>query len=520
MAQQRTDESRRYRILDVVGEGGFGKVYRARLEGAEGFAKDVAIKLLTDSEAPEEVLQRFRDESRILGLIRDRAIVTVDPPTRLDGRWAVVMEFVDGTNCERLLRANPIPPRPAVEIVQEVARALDNVYNQPGPDGEPLCLIHRDIKPGNIQVTPSGAVKILDFGIARAQFASRESRTTTHIGGTFGYIAPERLEGVDGPAADVYSLGVVLAALICGRRPTAKTREKVVDWVSKDPDLQKVWDIAMWMQTPEPDERPTAREVEDRCAEVVNELRGGALRRWAEREVHDLSLTNDDRLVGSVLTETMAYLPRFDTEDAALALASRTDLSPRRNPWILAIVASVGAAAVLLGVIGLSLAVGYLAANSGQSTSTVEVPILVPENDGVVDPTVEPEPEPEPVVEPEPEPEPEPEVEPEPEPEPVASPSPAPVRPRPKPKPKPEPPPQPAAATMPITFGSIPVGAKVFVDGKFIGKTAIVGHPVPEGAHEIQMWLGEEKASRNITVGKRSPVRYIWKGGSEWQVFY
>ena len=78
----RTEPGRHYRILGVLGEGGFGRVYKARLEDDSGFVKEVAIKL-GDEDAPEEVLRRFRDEARILGLVRDRAIVAVEPPTRL-----------------------------------------------------------------------------------------------------------------------------------------------------------------------------------------------------------------------------------------------------------------------------------------------------------------------------------------------------------------------------------------------------------------------------------------------------
>ena len=147
--------------------GGFGKVYRARLEDDAGFSKDVAIKLLSDDNVPDSVLERFRDEARILGLLRHRAVVGVEPPTKLGRRWAVVMEYVDGVSADHLvIEFGKLPVRVVVEIISEVARALDAVYRQPGPDGEPLLLLHRDIKPANIQVTPSGEVKILDFGIA------------------------------------------------------------------------------------------------------------------------------------------------------------------------------------------------------------------------------------------------------------------------------------------------------------------------------------------------------------------
>ncbi len=215
------DQTRRYTVLELLGEGGFGKVYRARMDGPDGFAKDVAIKLLHDDDFPESIRRRFRDEARILGLLRDRAIITVDPPTRLGGQWAIVMEFVDGVSADWLARRLTIPPTVVLELVQEVARALDVAWRQEGPDGQPLRLLHRDIKPGNLQVTPNGAVKVLDFGIARADFGKREAKTNRHVGGTFGYIAPERIEGIDGPEGDVYALGVVLHELVTGSRPGA-----------------------------------------------------------------------------------------------------------------------------------------------------------------------------------------------------------------------------------------------------------------------------------------------------------
>ena len=85
---------------------------------------------------------------------------------------------------------------------KEVARALDRVHQSPGIDGQALELIHRDLKPDNLQITPAGDVKILDFGIARASFARRESRTTENIAGTVGYIAPERMDGEEFAAGD------------------------------------------------------------------------------------------------------------------------------------------------------------------------------------------------------------------------------------------------------------------------------------------------------------------------------
>lgn len=474
-------------------------MYRARLEGAEGFAKDVAIKLLSDEDAPEEVLQRFRDESRILGLVRDRAIVTVDPPTRLEGRWAVVMEFVDGTNCQRLMKKTPFPPRTALEVVQEVARALDHVYHQEGPDGTPLHLVHRDIKPGNIQVTPAGTVKVLDFGIARAEFEARESRTTTHIGGTFGYIAPERLQGEEGPASDVFSLGVVLKAICAGRRPTRKNLEKITPWVAGDTDVQKVWALAESMTDPDPANRPSAREVEDRCAELAPTVRGEPLRRWAEKNVGSTLGLEEDGLIGNVLTETMAHLPRFaDTGSLPVPTRRRRGIQVGAAMLVLMI---GGGMVVGVGVAGLA---GFLLA-----TNVEEVPTASPE------PVVEPAPSPAPVV-PEPVAEPEPVEAPVPEPEPVAAPEP--VRPDPAPvavQPKP------AAVTYPVSLGSVPMGALIEVDGRDLGNRPILNRPLSKGSHTVVMTFPDGSSGRKrIRVGPDEPKRYVWKGGDQWEVYY
>ena len=250
----RTD--RRYHIDDVLGRGGFGTVYRATLTDNDGFTKAVAVKLLNDAQAHAEVLQRFRDEARILGLLRDRAIVQVDPPVQLGGRWAVVMELVDGASLSRLLkRHGSFPPRVALEVIAEVARALDKAIHQPGPDGRPLRLVHRDLKPGNIQLTQAGEVKILDFGIARADFDQREAKTTHGIVGTPGYIAPERFDGHEDPKGDVFSLGGVLFKLLCGGLPGEGKDEALTG------DARRALGLAIQMRSAV-ELRPSAREVE------------------------------------------------------------------------------------------------------------------------------------------------------------------------------------------------------------------------------------------------------------------
>ena len=212
------DTVRQYELVSQIGEGGFGTVYRARMMGRSGFQKAVAVKLLRADRDPA-LVQRLRDEARLLALLRHRAIVAVDDLIELDGSWAVVMEFVEGADLGALLAHRAIPVRVTAEIAREVALALVVAHGAAHPEtGEPLRIVHRDIKPANIRITPAGDVKLLDFGIARACWAAREAVTGSFAMGTVGYMAPERMEGIDQPASDLFALGVVLFECASGTR--------------------------------------------------------------------------------------------------------------------------------------------------------------------------------------------------------------------------------------------------------------------------------------------------------------
>ncbi len=109
-------ESRRYQIHEALGKGGFGTVYRAELASTGGFTKPVALKVLNpDMQSDDDVVRRLRDEARMLGLLNHRAIVKVDGLVQLAGRWAVVMEYVEGASLDQILRAQgPTPARVAL----------------------------------------------------------------------------------------------------------------------------------------------------------------------------------------------------------------------------------------------------------------------------------------------------------------------------------------------------------------------------------------------------------------------
>ena len=134
-------EGRRYRVLQAVGRGGFGTVYKAELLASGGFRKQVALKVLNEEASSDpEFSGRLRDEARMLGLISHPSVVRVDGLSLLDGRWTVVMEFVDGVDLKQLAKQGAVPL--GLEIAEQVADALHAVFGAPQADGEPLRLLH------------------------------------------------------------------------------------------------------------------------------------------------------------------------------------------------------------------------------------------------------------------------------------------------------------------------------------------------------------------------------------------
>lgn len=285
---------RRYRLLHELGRGGFGAVFEAEVEGEEGFRKRAAVKIIhADAPFYDEMARRLRDEARILGLVRHRAIVGVDELVRIDGQWAVAMEYVDGVSLHALLRAGPIPPAVALGVVAEVAGALHAAWDTLGPEGRPLRLVHRDVKPGNIQVTRFGEVRLLDFGIARADFDARESQTRSMAFGSASYMAPERHAGRDLPAGDVYSLGVVLWECLAHRAfargglavegHVARVEAAVEELRARLPE--PLVQLVASMLATLPEERPDAETVAARAADLEAALGGLRLGTWAATAV-------------------------------------------------------------------------------------------------------------------------------------------------------------------------------------------------------------------------------------------
>jgi serine/threonine-protein kinase len=209
----------RYRLLYRFATGGMANIYVGRLRGAEGFEKLVAVKAihehLTDNE---EFVKMFIDEARLASRITHPNVAQTLELGRVDETHFIAMEYVDGESINSLLRRTGPPMAVAARIVADAAAGLHAAHELKDQDGQPLGVVHRDVSPHNILVSYDGAVKVVDFGVARARGSLHT--TTGEIKGKFGYMAPEQLiapKTVD-RRADIFSLGVVLHEITTRRR--------------------------------------------------------------------------------------------------------------------------------------------------------------------------------------------------------------------------------------------------------------------------------------------------------------
>ena len=210
-----------FEVLEILGEGSFGTVCVARVS-SDPLRRKVALKILKGAYATnDKILNRTRDEARLLSRINHPNIVRVERLMEVSGRPVVVMEHVQGVSLDALLLRfkDGLPAAVALEMIRQTFLALHVAYAEAiSDDGRPMRVIHRDIKPSNILLSIHGEVKVVDFGIAKGEFDGREARTESVVMGSRPYMAPERLDGVnDSPAVDVYSSGMSLFELLTGR---------------------------------------------------------------------------------------------------------------------------------------------------------------------------------------------------------------------------------------------------------------------------------------------------------------
>lgn len=365
---------RRFEVLREIASGGFGTVFLCRQVQTDGFSRVVAVKLLHPQWSEnEEVSKRMRDEARLLGLLRHRNIVDVFDLTRLDGRIAVVMEYLEAIDLKAICKGGlPLPGAAVLQLGAQVASALDAAYNKAPVEGEhPLRALHRDIKPSNIMVDAEGTAKVLDFGVARGDYAGREAQTQGMAFGSFEYMPSERrfMES-GGETSDVYSLGAVLFELLMGGEKLGKGKLKpkehaafvkarmdalygeLLERLSRPDDsvinprsVEELVDFLASMLAFDEEDRPSPGEVASVFRRLGRAFNDGGLDEWAEVHVPGLiarSRAHQDRgkqdpLVGKVLLEDRqeARTPAPVASGTAQPVASslRPSTGNTQAPW-------------------------------------------------------------------------------------------------------------------------------------------------------------------------------------------
>ncbi len=200
----------RYRLVEVIGQGGMGTVYRAH---DTVIGRDVAIKVLPPDLASEPGYQeRFRREAHTAARLAEPHVIPIYDTGEIEGRLYLVMPVVDGMDLESLLeRDGALPPPRAVGIIEQLGAALHTAHA--------AGLVHRDVKPSNALVTAREFVYLIDFGIAHDGSATKLTNTGSVVG-TYAYMAPERFStGTADARADIYALACVLFECLTGQLP-------------------------------------------------------------------------------------------------------------------------------------------------------------------------------------------------------------------------------------------------------------------------------------------------------------
>jgi WD40 repeat protein/tetratricopeptide (TPR) repeat protein len=219
-----------YEILEVLGRGGMGVVYKARQLSLNRL---VALKMiLAGSHASPQDLLRFRSEAEAVAHLQHPNIVQIYEVGERGGLPYFSLEFVDGGSLDQKLDGTPLPERQAAELMSVLARAIQAAHQR--------GIVHRDLKPGNVLLTLEGTPKITDFGLAKRLDSGVQQTQTGVVVGTPSYMAPEQGSGKTheiGPAADIYALGAILYELLTGRPPfkAATPLDTVLQVIGEEP---------------------------------------------------------------------------------------------------------------------------------------------------------------------------------------------------------------------------------------------------------------------------------------------
>ncbi|MEQ8721511.1 MAG: serine/threonine-protein kinase [Sandaracinaceae bacterium] len=267
-----------YRVLAHLRSGGMADLYLARREGAAGFKRLVAIKVVHPRHAEDEHLVRmFLDEALLSARIDHPNVVHVEDLGQLDETYFLVMEYVHGCSLAQLMRVlgkmkRRLSPLVAVAIAARVAEGLHAAHETTDDGGELVSLVHRDVSPQNILLSHKGHVKLIDFGVAKARLRSEETNVAM-LKGKVRYMPPEQATtGLVDRRSDVYSLGIMLWKMLTMRRLFAGKTEFEILLKVRDPKIEppsryvseiskELDEVVLAALAPDADDRPKSAKV-------------------------------------------------------------------------------------------------------------------------------------------------------------------------------------------------------------------------------------------------------------------
>jgi predicted Zn finger-like uncharacterized protein len=348
----------KFRDLKRLASGGMGDVYLAKLGGAEGFERDMVLKVLHPHLAKDQSFaQAMVDEAKLTVLLQHPNIVQMYNLEKTGELLYCVLEYVPGKSLSAIQRiyrrkGGTIPLPMAIYIIAEALEGLGYAHELTDRHGQPLHIAHRDISPQNILVTKDGWVKIIDFGIAKAATRITQTRPGM-IKGKFAYMAPEQLKGESDHRADLFAMGVTLWETLAGVRLFHSTTD--VDTLQKvlhmdpppihltHPDIPKELDaiLARALQKNPEKRYQSAREFRDDLLRFMAPATKEEMRAAVDIEASALG----DRLVSDLPTgEASGDL----TPVADFGIVRKVKSRSRRKLWILVallLLAGGGAAA-------------------------------------------------------------------------------------------------------------------------------------------------------------------------------
>ncbi len=324
----------KYELLERIGVGGMAEVFLAKSFGAEGIEKILVIKrILPEYTANAKFVDMFVSEAKIAMDLNHPNVVQIYDFGKVDDQYYLAMEFIDGIDLALFISGHyklgrEISIGNAVYIISEVAKGMHYAHERKNSFDEPLKIVHRDISPQNILISPDGGVKIVDFGIAKATSVNDDAPNV--VRGKFSYMSPEQASGksVD-HRSDIFSLGTILFELIC-RRPLFKHTNKeetmslvksafVPDLLDLNPNLpDELVELVYKSLAKNPDDRfATSREIQVALTRILyrlEDIHDATTVGNAVKEVGRSAGVSTRKNTNSITHTTLSPEPKVDTK--------------------------------------------------------------------------------------------------------------------------------------------------------------------------------------------------------------